>query len=78
MYSFKIIELNTFIFSAESDAEIKRLITKDFGKYKIEKQMLDLILDISSYRDFVTIYSIHNPEPLDFYILSSLMKSSGA
>ncbi|XP_063693218.1 transient receptor potential cation channel subfamily M member 3-like isoform X7 [Bolinopsis microptera] len=61
---------------AECDVEIKRLIEKDFGKYKIEKQMLDLILEISAYRDFVTIYSIQNPEPLDFYILSSLMKSS--
>ena len=63
--------------SAECDVEIKRLIEKDFGKYKIEKEMLDLILEISAYRDFVTIYSIQNPEPLDFYILSSLMKSSG-
>ena len=53
------------------------MIEKDFGKYKIEKAMLDVILEISAYRDFVTIYSIQNPEPLDFYILSSLMKSSG-
>ena len=61
---------------AEADEEIRRLIDKDFGKYKIEQEMLDLILEISTFRDFVTIYSIQNPEPLDFYILSSLMKSS--
>ncbi|KAL5247484.1 hypothetical protein ACHWQZ_G019385 [Mnemiopsis leidyi] len=61
---------------AECDVEIKRMIEKDFGKYKIEEEMLDVILEISAYRDFVTIYSIQNPEPLDFYILSSLMKSS--
>jgi len=59
--------------------EMIKLIDKDFAKYRaqgIVEKMINAVMEISSYRKTVTVFSIYNPEPLDFYILSSLMQSS--
>ncbi|KAL5246838.1 hypothetical protein ACHWQZ_G018888 [Mnemiopsis leidyi] len=59
--------------------EMIRLILKDFSKYSaqgIVEKMIDAVMEISTYRENVTVFSIYNPQPLDFYILSSFMKSS--
>ena len=60
--------------------EMIKLIDKDFSKYRAQgiiEKMITAVMEISTYRQRVTVFSIFNPEPLDFYILSSLMQSSG-